>query len=102
VEVENAGTRAGEEVVELYLKGPQPGPIRSLEGFQRISLRPGERRNVQFDLQPAQLAHVTAEGRRRIDPGAMEISVGGMPPGRNSAGILSGTMMLVGAPREVD
>jgi len=101
VEVENSGTRAGEEVIELYLKGTQPGPIRSLEGFQRIALRPGERRSVQFELQPSQLAHVTVQGQRRIDPGALQISVGGMPPGPNAAGVLSGTMTLVGASREV-
>ena len=39
VDVRNTGTRAGEEVVQLYLSSAGGGPIRSLQGFQRIALR---------------------------------------------------------------
>lgn len=67
VEVENTGSMPGEEVVELYVRGR----IRSLEGFRRIALRPGERRIVELALTRRQLA----------GPGPFEISVGGKQPG---------------------
>jgi beta-glucosidase len=53
VEVENTGKTVGEEVVQVYVKNTAAPagstvPIHSLEGFRRISLRPGERRTVEF------------------------------------------------------
>ena len=84
VEVENAGALAGEEVVELYVTTPDTSaraPIRSLVGFQRISLGPGERRRVAFALPPAALSAVDAAGRRVVLPGRYELSVGGKQPG---------------------
>jgi beta-glucosidase len=83
VEVENTGAMAGEEVVQLYTKVPGDAPIRSLAGFQRVSLRPHERRAVAFTLFPQQLSHVGADGRRVTDPGVAEIAAGGGQPGFN-------------------
>ena len=61
--MENTGSRAGEEVVQLYVKLPAKGaPIRSLAGFQRVPLGPKERKTVQFTLQPRQMALVDARG----------------------------------------
>ncbi len=54
-EVTNTGTRAGEELVELYiqLRGTSTvQPVRALKGFQRIALAPGEKRLVRFELPP--------------------------------------------------
>ncbi len=51
VDVRNVGTRAGEEVVQLYVRDKQasvPVPLRSLQGFRRILLNPGESRTVVF------------------------------------------------------
>jgi beta-glucosidase len=73
VEVENTGDRAGEEVVELYLKDA----VRSLAGFRRIGLAPKERATVQFTIQPEQFAHVAKDGSKTVAAGAFEISVGG-------------------------
>jgi len=50
VDLENTGSRAGEEVVQLYIKTPNGAPLRSLEGFQRVSLAPKERMTVHFTL----------------------------------------------------
>jgi beta-glucosidase len=84
VEVENAGDRAGEEVVQLYVAHPEapvPAPIRSLEGFRRIALRPGERTRVAFRLTPRQLSLVDPQGRWMQPPGAVSFSLGGKQPG---------------------
>ncbi len=87
VEVENAGGVAGEEVVELYLTaldGDARSPIRSLEGFQRVPLRPGERRRALLSLAPRQLSEVDAAGARAVEPGRYEVSVGGRQPGASA------------------
>ena len=83
-EVENAGSVAGEEVVELYVSNKSatvPVPIRALAGIQRISLVPGEKRRVTFTLTPRQLSLIDAAGQRVVEPGDYEISVGGKQPG---------------------
>jgi beta-glucosidase len=82
VDVTNAGSRDGEEVVQLYVKGRgTPGePIRSLEGFQRIVLKKNQTKTVDFTLRPEQLSHVLADGRRVIDAGTIEVSIGGQQP----------------------
>jgi len=63
VEVENSGKRAGDEVVQLYVK--HPGVVRELQGFERVSLRPGERKTVELALALR-------------NPGDIEILVGGL------------------------
>lgn len=53
VTVRNTGSRAGAEVVQLYLEAPQDGlhrPLRELKGFQKVFLQPGESRTVRFAL----------------------------------------------------
>jgi beta-glucosidase len=103
VEVANTGSRAGEEVVQLYVKTPSKGaPLHSLEGFQRVSLAPKERKQVQFTLSPRQLSSVTAEGRRVIEPGVFELSVGGKQPGAGLTGVLTGKLTMVGAAKELE
>jgi beta-glucosidase len=78
VEVENTGTRDGEEVAELYLTAPQ----RSLAGFHRVALKAKERKTVEFTLQPNQLTSAVSYG----------ISVGGSQPG--SPGAISRTFRV--------
>jgi len=97
VEVENAGSVAGEEVVQLYLTDAAasvPVPIRSLVGFQRIALQPGERRRVTFTLAPRQLSVIDAAGRRSVEPGAFVVSVGGKQPGFRGAADAATTEVL--------
>jgi len=79
VEVANTGPRAGEEVVQLYVKGggAADDPIRSLQGFQRVPLRPQEKKTIQFTLKPEQLGRIDATGRRQ-SVGPAELSVGGL------------------------
>jgi beta-glucosidase len=84
VEVRNSGKVAGEEVVQLYLKnvdGGEAAPIRSLEGFQRISLQPGEKKQVEFTVTARQFSAIGEDNRRAVAPGQYELSVGGQQPG---------------------
>ena len=80
VEVENSGTRPGDEVVQLYVHESAPAvkrPIKELRGFQRIALRPKEKRRVSFTLPAADLAYYdTASKRFVVKPGAFDIMVG--------------------------
>ena len=102
VEVENTGAMAGEDVVQLYVSGASPGPIRSLEGFERVALRPKERKTVQFTLDARRLSNVNSQGLRLVRPGAVEVSVGGQQPGRGATGVLTGKMQIVGEARPVE
>ena len=84
VTVTNSGKVEGDEVVQLYLtdeKASTPRPVRQLEGFERISLKPGESREVTFTLDPRQFSIINSKEKRVIEPGYFTISVGGKQPG---------------------
>jgi len=81
VDVTNIGDREGDEVVQLYLTdvaASAPVPIRALVGFERISLRPREKRTVTFTITPRQMSLIDDRGKRVIEPGEFLISVGGL------------------------
>jgi beta-glucosidase len=82
VDVKNTGAVAGDEVVELYLSQPgvAAGPSRSLEGFTRIHLNPGEQKTVSIALSGRQLSSVDESGQRRIFKGAVLVWIGGGQP----------------------
>ncbi|UCC74602.1 MAG: glycoside hydrolase family 3 C-terminal domain-containing protein [Gemmatimonadota bacterium] len=111
VQVENVGDRAGEEVVQLYLTdlgASAPVPIRSLQGFRRLHIEPGETKTVSFTLEPRQLSLIDADSQRVIEPGVFEISVGGKQPGfsglanATSTGVVSGRFEVVGEKIRLD
>ena len=87
-ELRNTGSRAGDEVAQLYLDFPDlPGtPNIALRGFQRVHLAPGERRQVTFDLSPRDLSAVTIDGQRELMPGPYRVTVGSGQPGTGVAG----------------
>jgi beta-glucosidase len=89
VTVTNSGKRAGEEVAQLYLLPPAGGngglsPKLQLEGFQRISLKPGEARKLAFELSARDLSQVDGDGNRVVLPGEYSIAIGGSQPGAQS------------------
>lgn len=84
VEVKNAGSVAGDEVAQVYLtrlNSPFPAPIRSLAGFHRIHLNPGESNLVEFEITPHQLSVIDNNGTRVALPGRFRIEVGGKQAG---------------------
>jgi len=80
--VTNTGSRAGDEVAQLYLSFPNVAgaPIRALRGFQRIHLSPGQSQRLQFNLTPRDLSMVTEAGEPIVAEGKYSISVGGGQP----------------------
>lgn len=83
--VTNTGKRDGDEVVELYASLPGTDvPVRSLKGFQRIFLKQGESRTVQFVLAPDALAIADAIGNPIPVTGKVSLSVGGSQPDGNA------------------
>ena len=83
VRVTNIGSRAGEEVVQLYLSHPdmRSAPLHALAGFQRVHLQPSESKWVSFVITPRQMSLVDEEGRRAVMPGRMVLYAGGGQPG---------------------
>ena len=82
--VANAGTREGDEVVQLYVTDVAASvrvPIRALAGVERVHLKPGERRVVSFTIEPRQLAVITDDGRTVVEPGDFKVTIGGKQPG---------------------
>ncbi len=97
--VTNTGAVAGDEVAQLYLTPPADAQKLkySLAGFTRLHLKPGESRDVTFDLTPRDLSTVNRRGERAQRPGAYGLFVGGGQPGPNSVStdvILTGTQAL--------
>jgi beta-glucosidase len=79
VDVENTGRRAGDEVVQLYVRdtaASRTRPVRELKGFERITLRAGEKRRVQFTLASPQLGFYNREMRFVVEPGEFKVFVG--------------------------
>jgi beta-glucosidase len=103
VRVKNAGAVAGDEVVQLYVKKMAAGvpvPIRSLQGFRRIPLKPGQSEQVSFTLTPRQLSLIDKQNRRVVEPGQFELAVGGGQPGPRTAStqVAAGRLAVTGQP----
>jgi beta-glucosidase len=70
VEVANTGSRAGDEVVQLYIHqraGSTSRPVRELKGFQRITLAPGEKRTVHFSLGKDELSFWSQQEKKWVE-----------------------------------
>jgi beta-glucosidase len=79
VEVVNVGDRAGDEVVQVYIRDVAASvvrPVRELCGFERVSLRPGERKTVRFTIGPEALGFYDRRMRFVVEPGLFRVMVG--------------------------
>jgi beta-glucosidase len=79
VDVTNTGTRAGEETVQLYISEPVASVTRSVEdlrGFQKITLQPGEAREVSFRITPRDLKFYNSDLAYDWEPGDFVIRIG--------------------------
>ena len=98
VDVKNLSQRAGDEVVELYLTQPKSAltPIRTLGGFKRVRIEPGQTVHVSLELTPRTLGQVNDKGERVIEPGTYTVAVGGTQPGETPGGV-TGTFSMTGS-----
>jgi len=98
VTVRNTGKATGDEVAQLYLAVPgRPAtPVRSLKGYDRVHLAPGESKTVTFKLDPRDLAFADAKGVMRITPATYRLWVGGGQPDTGAPGV-AGSFTTMGA-----
>ena len=79
VTVTNTGDRAGDEIVQLYIRDVVSSvtrPVMELKDFKRISLQPKERRTVSFTITPDKLSFLDINMKRVVEPGRFDIMVG--------------------------
>ena len=79
VDVANTGSRPGDEVVQLYIRDDEASvtrPVIELKRFQRVTLQPGERKTLTFDLTPDDLALWNPDMVKVVEPGTFTISAG--------------------------
>ncbi|WP_167954446.1 glycoside hydrolase family 3 N-terminal domain-containing protein [Sphingomonas jejuensis] len=92
VPVANVGRRAGDEVVQLYIRHRTASvtqPVMTLKAFQRVTLAPGERRTVRFRLGPETFAIWNDAMQEVVEPGTVEIMTG------NSSAALQSTELAI-------
>ncbi|HEV2604359.1 MAG TPA: glycoside hydrolase family 3 N-terminal domain-containing protein [Microvirga sp.] len=78
--VRNTGTRAGQEVVQLYVRDPvasRSRPVRELKAFEKIALQPGEARTVTLRVPVRNLGFHLEDGTYVVEPGEFQVFVGG-------------------------
>ncbi|MCJ7447089.1 MAG: glycoside hydrolase family 3 C-terminal domain-containing protein [Bacteroidales bacterium] len=79
VDVTNTGKKAGEEIVQMYIRDKVSSvtrPVKELKGFKRISLNPKETKSVTFEIKPDHLAFHNIDMKYVVEPGEFEIMVG--------------------------
>jgi beta-glucosidase len=77
--VKNTGTRAGDEVVQLYVRdlvASVARPVMQLAGFDRVSLQPGESREMSFTVGREQLQMLDGAMHWIVEPGTFRILIG--------------------------
>lgn len=108
VEVTNKGNMEGDEVVQLYVSHKNASvtvPIRSLAGFRRVHLKPGESQTLSFVLSPKQLSIITDDGLRKVESGNFEVSAGGCQPisqKPSTTGFVTATFALEGQTKDIE
>jgi beta-glucosidase len=79
IEVQNIGDRAGDEVVQLYVQDVVASltrPVKELKRFQRIALKPDEKRRVEFQLDSDELGFYNQNMEYVVEPGLFKIWIG--------------------------
>ena len=89
VRVKNTGNMEGREAVQMYIqdvKGSVSRPVRQLKGFQKISLAPGEEKEVRFEIREEMLRFWTIDMEYRSEPGRFRVWIGTDSRTENGAG----------------
>ena len=79
LDVKNTGSRAGDEVVQLYIRdkiSTVVRPVKELKGFSKIRLEPNELNTIQFQLSPKELRMLDRDMNWVVEPGEFQIMIG--------------------------
>ncbi|MGH9493474.1 MAG: glycoside hydrolase family 3 C-terminal domain-containing protein, partial [Candidatus Sulfotelmatobacter sp.] len=90
VDITNTGSRAGDEVAQLYVHqrvASRTRPVKQLRGFKRISLEPAQTTTVDFTLGPDDLSLINVNMNRVVEPGTFDIMVGPSPAETSSVAL---------------
>jgi beta-glucosidase len=96
VDVTNTGERAGDEIVQFYVRDSVASvtrPVKELRGFRRIHLEPGEVETVTITLGPEDLAFYNRNGEYVVEPGYFKVFAGG-----SSRDVVEASFRVVGEP----
>ena len=88
VTLTNRGDRAGEEIVQLYIRdvvGSVARPVKELKGFKKIMLQPGESKQITFTITPDLLKFYNADLQWTAEPGEFFVYIGGCSDVENKA-----------------
>jgi beta-glucosidase len=94
VDVANTGSRSGDEVVQLYVHDDEASvtrPVIELKRFERVTLQPGERRTISFELTPDDLSLWNPDMKKVVEPGTFTIY-----SGPNSVDLKSAKLTVTG------
>ncbi|MBP4136786.1 beta-glucosidase [Flavobacterium geliluteum] len=83
VRITNTGKTEGDEVAQLYIINQDSSvkaPLKSLKGFERLTLKPGESKKIRFTLSSEDLSYVTAQGELKQFEGKIKLAIGGSQP----------------------
>ncbi len=100
VKITNTGKTEGEEVAQLYLSNLDSSiktSLKSLKGFERISLKHGESKTINFTLTPEDLSYVTEDGKLHLLDGKIELTIGGHQPDEkniSSSGMIKKSLII--------
>ena len=79
VTVRNTGLAEGTETIQLYIHDVAASvvrPIKELKGFCKVTLQPGEQKDICFPITERELRFLTENGRWESEPGAFEVFIG--------------------------
>lgn len=79
MDLQNIGELEGDEVVQLYLRdvyASMTRPEKDLAGFKRITLKPGEKKHLVFEIAASQMAFLDADMKWKIEKGTIEVEIG--------------------------
>lgn len=88
VQVENTGKFTGTEVIQLYIQDTAASvarPVKELKGIQKVTLKPGEKKEVSFEIEESMLRFLTEEGQFLSERGAFKIWIGDSSAAENAA-----------------
>jgi len=91
IDIQNVGTRKGDEVVQLYIHDVVASvtrPLKELKGFQRVTLEPKEKTTVTFIINPDDLSFLDANMKYTVEPGRFDIMIGASSSDIRQRGIL--------------